>query len=318
MADRDTKRLQKQAERDRRVADLHRRFPALADLDRAIRQAGIRLVQGALRRLTPDEVAALTEERSTLFAQKRALLREYGIDEQVYAVRWDCARCQDRGWTDFGVKCACLVQEEIDGAFARSGLTDEMRRQTFGSFDLNWYTMQPGGVRLAEKMERVRAICQQFAHDIVHGGPVKNLLFYGPVGTGKTHLSSAIANVLVAERKSVVYGTISQVISTIYEAKFDFQNKGRQPEVLAALRKADLVIIDDLGTENTTESVVTELFELVNDRVRFGKPLLISTNLALPQLPGRYSLRTMDRLLTQSICVEFEGSSVRELRFARR
>lgn len=319
MIDRDTKRLRKQAERDHRVEELYRLYPRLAELEQGLRRTGIQLAQGALGKIKPGEIERLTRERESLVNAKQQMLDHLNIKPDVFEVHWDCPLCQDRGWADFGVKCACLIQEEIDLAFAQSGLTDEMKNQTFASFDLSWYRGQGSrGPQLADKMEKVLRLCQDFAESIIKNNCKNNLLFYGAVGTGKTHLSSAIANRLVEKRKTVIYRTISQIMTSIYEAKFNFQNQGRHPEVLEALRNVDLVIVDDLGTEKTTDFVVTELFELVNDRLRMGKPMLVSTNVNLSELPGRYNVRIADRLITQSMCVEFEGTSIRQMMFAGR
>ncbi|QGG47041.1 ATP-binding protein [Heliorestis convoluta] len=314
MIDRDTKRLRKQAERDRRVEEIYQKDKKLYEIDQALRLTGIQLLQLALGKISLQEQEALSKKRSQLSEEREKRLKALGLDQKLYEVQWDCPQCHDRGWIDFGVKCTCLIQEEINTAFAQSGLTEEMKDQTFESFDLTWYKEQRDGLALAQKMDKVLALCRNFAREVIAGKRQKDLLFYGAVGTGKTHLSSAIANAVLAEGKSVVYRTISQIITTIYEAKFDFQNQGRQPEVLKGLRQADLVIIDDLGTEKTTEFVVQELFELINDRQRMGKPLLISTNMALRDLPSRYSMRTADRLITRSICIQFEGMSIRQLK----
>ncbi|KAB2953876.1 AAA family ATPase [Heliorestis acidaminivorans] len=315
MIDRDTKRLRKQAERDRRVEQVYQKDRKFYEIDQALRLTGIQLVQTALGKITPQELAQLEQTRAELNKAREKRIKTLKLDKNLFEVHWDCQKCQDRGWTDFGVKCTCLIQEEIDQAFTQSGLTEEMKSQNFETFDLQWYARQgEQGPALAERMSKVLKLCHSFTQDVIAGKSQKDLLFYGAVGTGKTHLSSAIANELLAQGKSVVYRSISQIITSIYEAKFDFQNQGRQPEVLKSLRQADLVIIDDLGTEKTTEFVITELFELVNDRQRMGKPLLISTNIALRDLPGRYSLRTADRLITRSICIQFDGTSIRQLR----
>ncbi|MBM7867792.1 ATP-binding protein [Heliobacterium gestii] len=314
MINRDNKRLQKQAERDRRVEKLHQTYPELASLERRLRLTGIRLVQGAIGRLTPEELAALNQERQELTAARRDLLQRLRIDASLFEVHWDCPRCEDRGWTDFGVKCPCLIQEEIDEAFAQSGLTGDMKSQTFATFSMAWYERQehlhPG---LASRMRIAVERCRDFSDAIIAGSGKGNLLFYGTVGTGKSHLSSAIANRLLGAGKTVIYRTISQIMSSIMEAKFDFQNSGRQPEVLTALRSVDLVIIDDLGTEKPTDFVVTELFELVNDRLRMGKPMVVSTNIELGELASFYNHRLADRLIMQSYCILFEGKSIRQL-----
>ncbi|MTV50567.1 hypothetical protein GJ688_16600 [Heliobacillus mobilis] len=315
MINRDNKRLQKQAERDRRIEGLHRQYPRLAELDRRLRQIGIRLVQSAVGPMKADEIEALQQERQSLSGIRQSFLQERRIDLSLFEVHWDCPLCQDKGWSDFGVKCACLIQEEIDEAFAQSGLTDEMKHQTFDTFDLSWYRRQgEPGLRLAEKMGSIVRVCQEFSEAMIRGTCKTNLFLHGAVGTGKTHLSSAIANRLLTAGNSVIYRTISQIMASIMEAKFDFQNQGRQPEVITALRKVDLVIIDDLGTEKTTDFVVSELFELVNDRLRLGKPMVVSTNIQLSEIPAIYGHRLADRLITQSMVMKFEGKSVRQLK----
>ncbi|MDD2421401.1 MAG: hypothetical protein PHU78_04605, partial [Heliobacteriaceae bacterium] len=175
--DRDTKRLQKKAERDRRVEEVYGRYPELAELDRQLRDVGVRLLKWAVSKAGEEAATPLNEERAVLARAREELLARLNIAPAVFEVQWDCPQCQDRGWSGFGEKCACLVQEEIDDLFASSGLTGEMLAQTFATFDLSWYQGQ--SARLGEKMAQVLALGQNFVDQVLQGVSRQNLLFYG-------------------------------------------------------------------------------------------------------------------------------------------
>ena len=73
----------------------------------------------------------------------------------------------------------------------------------------------------------------------------------------------------------------------------------------------DLLIIDDLGTEMPGQFVTSALYNLVNDRLLAGKPMIISTNLNSEDLARRYSSQIASRLRGSFMRVAFLGEDIR-------
>ena len=78
-----------------------------------------------------------------------------------------------------------------------------------------------------------------------------------------------------------------------------------------ALLSCDLLIIDDLGTEFKTAFSVSQIYNLFNSRVLQGKPVIISTNLTMPQLEKEYSNRFVSRINGAAQKLDFLGDDFR-------
>ena len=133
-----------------------------------------------------------------------------------------------------------------------------------------------------------------------------NLLFYGNSGTGKTFLSHCIAKELLDKGYFVVYRTAEELIQNLRKIRFE---NHRDLEKL--LLDCDLLIIDDLGTEQINDFSKTELFNLLNKRLLKEKNMLVSTNYSLKELMSIYSERITSRLLGNFNLFKFYGDDIR-------
>ena len=118
------------------------------------------------------------------------------------------------------------------------------------------------------------------ARDFAEGFPNinKGLLLVGPVGTGKTHLAAAISNKLISKLYSVYFGNTTDIMGFI---KSTYSNKSELTEMEAVnlmTEKVDLLVIDDLGKENSTENTLTVMYQLINKLYENEKPVIITTN----------------------------------------
>ena len=84
--------------------------------------------------------------------------------------------------------------------------------------------------------------------------------------------------------------------------------------VIANMTDIDLLILDDLGTEMTTQFTLSALYDLVNGRLLAGLPSIISTNLTTAELRSRYTPQIASRLLGRYERLPFAGSDIRLLR----
>jgi DNA replication protein DnaC len=139
----------------------------------------------------------------------------------------------------------------------------------------------------------------------------RNLYFYGTVGTGKSFLSVCIARDLIESGHSVIYFSASDLFDRISEYSFDYKSREQLSRLYDDLYGCDLLIIDDLGTEMTNVFVTSQLFACINERHLREKATIISTNLSLSELQGRYSDRVFSRVSSLYDIYRFTGMDIR-------
>ena len=124
----------------------------------------------------------------------------------------------------------------IDQMRAASMMPGKFRTVTFGNYEV--------------RKENARAfkISQKYVENF---GQMEEknqgLLFYGPVGTGKSHTAACIANALMEKEISVIMTSFVKILQDIQTEKRD------ESSYLATLDAARLLIIDDLGAERDTD-----------------------------------------------------------------
>lgn len=97
----------------------------------------------------------------------------------------------------------------------------------------------------------------------------------GTPGLGKSHLAAAIAWDYLEDGYSVQYCQVEDLLNQLQAAITDGASFAR---IWRRLKEADLVILDDLGAQNTTEWRTSQLDALVDYRYREGKALVITSN----------------------------------------
>lgn len=161
--------------------------------------------------------------------------------------------------------CSCKLDERREKQRMRTRQFSDLttfRDQTFDSFDAS--------VRGAQKaLDEALAFAQH---------PDRWLVLVGDYGCGKTHLAAAIANYALYERQM---GPIFAVVPDLLDylrATFGPESDASYDEQFNAFRGADLLILDDLGTENATPWAREKLFQIINHRYNERAPMVVTTN----------------------------------------
>lgn len=154
-------------------------------------------------------------------------------------------------------------------------------------------------VATTAKQERILARCKDYAECFEdHFDAGRCLLLLGKPGTGKTHLSVSIANYLNENtRHTAVYRTVGAVLQSI-RATFDRTSDQSEAQVLAALLKPSLLVLDEIGVtkEKPSDFELSTLFAIINGRYEQLLPTIIVSNLKADELAGAIGERCVDRL----------------------
>ena len=299
-----------EAETAARRAQVLQAYPRLREIDQALRQSVAGAVAAAFRKGedTTAAIAALKEKNLALQREREWILASAELDESVLDPPPFCPHCGGSGYVG-GSMCECL--RELCRQEQKKELSSLLGgKESFDGFRLDLYPTEPDpnlGVSPRQLMERTFRRCRRYAREFGAGAP--SLLFTGGPGLGKTFLSACIARAVADNGFSVVYDTAGKLFSDFEAVKFG----GNQQDLTRKYLQCDLLIIDDLGTEMTTQFTQSVLYRVLNDRLLENRPVIVSTNLSDQALRQRYSAPIASRLLGAFEVCLFLGQDIRQL-----
>ena len=313
---------QKRQREDRRE-ELRRkayaREPRLAQLDRQLQRTMAELAAASLRQGGDmrQTLQAVRDKNLEIQQERAVLLGALGLPEDALDDKPACPKCGDTGWRGAQM-CECLkklcAQEQIQEL---SKLLD-LGEQSFDTFRMDYYSTSfwpEWGTSPRENMELVYEVCLNYAQKFGRFY-FKNLFLSGAPGLGKTFLSACIARTVSENGHSVVYDTAGNVFAQFEARKFlrDSDDGREARDETRRYLGCDLLILDDLGSELTTQFTQSALYELINGRLVGGKRTVISSNLSMEEAAVRYSPQIASRLEGEYHLLHFFGEDIRLLR----
>ena len=283
-----TRNEQTEAQRLEEVRGMSPRIARLIDERKQALYAGLR---AALNGIIPQSIEEDTRLRNE---QINGLLSELGYMHDYLSPIFDCADCEDTGYTGEGKKalCACvrLRYQELLSGDCFMGET-----QTFENYDDRILPASPMPGQTVSQRAYTRAlrdICERYADSLPDSSPL-NLLLYGGSGLGKTYMLRSIG-VRASQRGMQAMSISANALLNRIRAQY-FARSGETPD--DSYLHVPLLLIDDLGTEPLWEGITVEqLFALIEHRLNNRLHTVISTNLSLTEVKGRYTERLMSRL----------------------
>ena len=217
------------------------------------------------------------------------------------------------------------MQARVNKLFKESGIRGRFQNRTFDKFVINKENRKAYNVakkyadtfhdRLPQKDERGVLLPPAIERN--------GLLMIGSYGTGKTHLSTAIANQLITTGVPVIAMTMIDLLARIKQS-YDDTDKASEAEIMKIYEDIPLLVIDDIGSEQPTEWGITRIYAIINARYEAYMPTIITTNYGTTELiqrmtPGGYGKggdshnaeKTIDRLMEMCECVEMFWESWR-------
>jgi DNA replication protein DnaC len=207
-----------------------------------------------------------------------------------------CPRCDGAGYykeavpfghPHFGVlfPCGCKLEEKERRRIEELELISNLelfRDKTFESFNPDVPGVRRAYLRAIEYAKR----------------PQGWLVLFGNYGAGKTHLAAAIANHALRRQITVLFAIVPDLLDHL-RSTFGPSSEVEYDERFELIRTIPLLILDDLGTENTTPWAREKLFQILNYRYNDALPTVITCNRKPEDIDPRIFSRMSDRVLCE-------------------
>lgn len=198
-------------------------------------------------------------------AEGRDLTRQRSSQTTEY----ECDICRDMEWLlnseGQAYPCKCREVKRYRRILEASEISSVFRELTFDNFK-----------ERNETVSSAKRTAMRYAHEFesVRGQRNNSIAFLGKPGAGKTHLSIAIANVLMSRMIGVLYMPYREAIIQLKQCIMDEQNYQREMD---RYKKAPVLLMDDLYKGKITETDLNIIFEIINHRYLKGLPVIVSS-----------------------------------------
>lgn len=282
--------------------------PALRHAEEEVRVRGVRCaLAGASGKDRTAAAAALAKAKQEL----TALLASSGRPADALEPHFTCKKCQDTG-TFEGHTCICvhklmqkLRREEIESLSSLS-------ISSFDTMELRYYpnTMddklgEPVRSYMGSLLAELRAYAEEFDRSS------ESLMLFGNAGLGKTHAALAIAGIVLEKDFDVIYVSSPDFFSKLEALHFGADPGGEEETLLQTAAGADLLILDDLGTEFNSNFFLSTLYSLLNNRLGAHLPTIVTTNVTDGALLEKLYTEKISSRLSAFVPCLFAGQDIR-------
>lgn len=300
-------------DRKMRKLALYESIPRLKDIDYQISQIGAEISKAILQ--NPSKVNIMLGELEQTLGQlkneKIRLLERHNIPKETLEIQYKCNKCEDTGYLETKERCSCFNQKLVNVAYGMSNIEKQLETQNFNHFDLSRFSTKILPKEQRTQRENMKMLLNE-AEAYVESFPnSENLFFYGTSGLGKTYLCNCIAKALLDSGHVVIYQTPFSIINILEKKHFTDKENPLVAIAYQQLFDADLLIIDDLGTETANTFTVSEFYNIINARILSEKPMIISTNIKLSELAAFYNDRIDSRIKGHFKLLKFFGPDIR-------
>ena len=282
--------------------------PSLRHAEEEVRVRGVRCaLAGASGKDRTAAAAALAKAKQDL----TALLASSGRPADALEPHFTCKKCQDTG-TFEGHTCICvhklmqkLRREEIESLSSLS-------ISSFDTMELRYYpnTMddklgEPVRSYMGSLLAELRAYAEEFDRSS------ESLMLFGNAGLGKTHAALAIAGIVLEKDYDVIYVSSPDFFSKLEALHFGADPGGEEETLLQTAAGADLLILDDLGTEFNSSFFLSTLYSLLNNRLGAHLPTIVTTNITDGALLEKLYTEKISSRLSAFVPCLFAGQDIR-------
>ncbi len=276
--------------------EIGRKIPEYNIISNKIKQLNISLLNKIYEN-NEIKISQLEQEIRLLKEKRSFLLEENGYDDEYLNLEYNCNICEDTGEVN-GKVCKCKKDIVNKIRLNRAKMYQAVEEENFENFDISIFRSEKKEdeeISPRELMEIYYDIFKEYAENFTIKSD--SLYINGSVGVGKTYICNAISREVIKKGYNVVYMTALNLMQQLRLYLYSsFETEQEHEEKYNLLIDSDLLIIDDLGTENITENSISNLFNLINSRIIKSKPIIISTNVPIKEIPRLYDERISSRI----------------------
>ena len=293
-----------------RKKQFYKKFKRAKDIDLKLSRTAIDSAKAILSGASAKEkLTELKNKNLALQKELETLLITANLPLDYLNIKYKCADCKDMGYVD-GVMCDCLKNLIKKITYKNLNKLSPLSLSTFEAFNTDLYPDKNSadGVNVKSHMEKIFNFCKNYANTFNKNS--ENLFLQGATGLGKTHLSLAIANSAINSGYNVIYTSTPNILSKLEKEHFshNFQDEETEKHLIGC----DLLILDDMGTEFQTSFSSAMIYNIINSRIMFQKPTIISTNLSVKEIQSAYSKRLVSRIMGNYKRLFFLGNDIRQ------
>lgn len=246
-----------------------------------------------------ENVDEIKSELKKLNERLNIILSKLKVNIDKFEPKFKCKNCRDTGFID-GKLCKCYIEKTYEIILNKVGVPKR-----------NLHTFSEDTLSTTAGLESHYEVGKKFAEKFSKT-EIKNFVFTGKSGTGKTFLAESI----ISEVKRKGYFTLYLKSSELNALFLQTHIAPLEEKTLISqiLTEVDLLVIDDLGTEPIYKNVTSEyLLSLITDRLNLDKQFIITTNLTINEIKSRYGEQHFSRLLdkTKTRIIQFNNEDLR-------
>lgn len=295
---------------EERIQEVYNKIPQIKAIDALIKETGFKSLELAANNMD----TSLAEEKiKILKSEKDKLLVRNGYKRDYMDLKYHHEACKDTGFIDTK-PCSCRLNLIIQDNYEKSGLRAAINRENFSTFDYSLFSKNPYMGTNVSPYDNIVRIVKDIKNYINNfDKQTGNIYIQGEVGRGKTFLINSIAKELLDRNYSVVYMTSTKLFKFLNDYHWAFEDRRENLESqYEMIFDCDLLIIDDLGAETHRSTDQSNLFDVVNERMNKGLPIILSSNLNEDMIEEIYGPRVFSRILgNNSKTYEIFGEDLR-------
>ena len=244
-------------------------------------------------------------------------MKKNGTQRNIGADSIKCQMCNDTGFVlykeihngiecDMARECQCGIinRKRIQGRLSFAQMPDKYNNLCMMDFDIKYYQ---GSDR--KQAEDVKKVMTQYIGNYFNLDGMGLYMFSPTKGTGKTIAAAIVANELVKRNVDVRFTTSGAILEEIKKT----YNGDTKEDVLDELKKVDVLVIDDFGTEKVTKWRNETFYNIIDYRYTSKRPTIFTSNCSIKELEdAEYDSRITSRMKEMCYIVPFPATSVRD------